>query len=493
MKDATFSSARLLALYERISDAEDAIPRLRRFVLDLAVRGKLVEQDANDEAVLLGKLKAVIEPVRKVPSNWRALMLGHALDFQYGKGKKASERLDDGPVPVFGSNGIVGYSDEYLTEKTSIIIGRKGSAGALHLCEGPSWTTDVAYYVLAPEFFAIRFLLLTLQSLELDKLGKGVKPGLSRADAYALEIHVSPLAEQHRIVAKVDELMALCDQLEQARAGREAVRDRLTSASLARLTVPETDEESFQSHAHFALQSFPTLTTRPDQIKTLRQTILNLAVRGKLGGGSTGKYESLGTFRSLQNGYAFKSEWFAKGGVRLLRNANVGHGALGWTDVVYLPEEQANEYERFKLREDDIVLTLDRPFIVTGTKVARVKPTDLPALLLQRVGRFVETTPGLSDEYLFRWINSPHFNEQIDPGRSNGVPHISSKQVEAAEIFVPPLAEQHRIVAKVDALMALCDQLEASLTTTATTRSKLLGALLHEALEHAADELEAAE
>ncbi|MGC8202633.1 hypothetical protein ACP2AV_08010, partial [Aliiroseovarius sp. PTFE2010] len=49
MKDATFSSARLLALYERISDAEDAIPRLRRFVLDLAVRGKLVEQDAGDE------------------------------------------------------------------------------------------------------------------------------------------------------------------------------------------------------------------------------------------------------------------------------------------------------------------------------------------------------------------------------------------------------------------------------------------------------------
>ncbi len=93
-----------------------------------------------------------------------------------------------------------------------------------------------------------------------------------------------PLAEQHRIVAKVDELMALCDQLEQARAGREAVRDRLTTASLARLTTPDTDVKTFQSHARFALQSLPTLTTRPDQIKTLRQTILNLAVRGKLVG-----------------------------------------------------------------------------------------------------------------------------------------------------------------------------------------------------------------
>ena len=305
-----------------------------------------------------------------------------------------------------------------------------------------------------------------------------------------LIVPLPPLTEQQRIVAKVDDLMALCDQLEQARAGREAVRDRLTTASLARLTAPDTDAETYPAHARFALQSLPSLTTRPDQIKTLRQTILNLAVRGKLVGGSTGKFESLGAFRSLQNGYAFKSEWFAKGGVRLLRNANVAHGELGWADVVYLPEERAKEYERFALRKDDIVLTLDRPFIVTGTKVARVKSTDMPALLLQRVGRFVETALGLSDDYLFLWINSPHFNEQIDPGRSNGVPHISSKQVEAAELFVPPLAEQHRIVARVDALMALCDQLEASLTTTTTTRRTLLDALLHEALEPVAEELE---
>jgi type I restriction enzyme S subunit len=98
------------------------------------------------------------------------------------------------------------------------------------------------------------------------------------------------------------------------------------------------------------------------------------------------------------------------------------------------------------------------------------------------VGRFIDTSPGLDDDYLFLWINSPHFNDQIDPGRSNGVPHISSKQVEAANIFVPPLAEQHRIVAKVDELMALCDRLEASLTTSDQTRTRLLEATLAEAL-----------
>ena len=97
-----------------------------------------------------------------------------------------------------------------------------------------------------------------------------------------LTVGLPPLAEQHRIVAKVDELMALCDRLEAARAEREATRDRLTAASLARLNTPDPDPATFATHARFALTNLPALTTRPDQIKQLRQTILNLAVRGKL-------------------------------------------------------------------------------------------------------------------------------------------------------------------------------------------------------------------
>jgi type I restriction enzyme S subunit len=72
----------------------------------------------------------------------------------------------------------------------------------------------------------------------------------------------------------------VCDRLAAARAAREAVRDRLTAASLARLNAP--DPETFEADARFSLNALPALTTRPDQIKRLRQSILNLAVRGKL-------------------------------------------------------------------------------------------------------------------------------------------------------------------------------------------------------------------
>jgi type I restriction enzyme S subunit len=276
--------------------------------------------------------------------------------------------------------------------------------------------------------------------------------------------------------------MALCDQLEKSRLEREQGRERLMAAALQRLNQPDEDPTSFRKDARFALQVLPSLTTTPAQIKQLRQTILNLAVRGKLLAGSMGQMAVVGDYRKLQNGYAFKSDWFTKTGIKLLRNTNIGHGQIQWDDIAYMPEERFSEFARFSLEDGDIVLTLDRPFIATGTKVARVNVCDLPALLLQRVGRFIEIAPGLDDDYLFLWINSPHFNEQIDPGRSNGVPHISSKQVEAASILIPSLAEQHRIVAKVDELMSLCDQLEQQLSQADQQRRRLLEAVLDQAL-----------
>ena len=91
-----------------------------------------------------------------------------------------------------------------------------------------------------------------------------------------------PLPEQHRIVAKVDELMSLCDRLEANRNARESTRDRLTKASYVRLSALHTSDETFRTHTRFTLDALPAFTARVDQIEQLRQTILNLAARGKL-------------------------------------------------------------------------------------------------------------------------------------------------------------------------------------------------------------------
>jgi len=506
----------LLAHYERIADAPGAIDRLRRFILDLAVRGKLVPQDGDEEPAseLLKRIAKDKLDQAGLPQSWRRAKIGSILDFQYGKGLKASERLDEGPVPVFGSNGVVGFTDEPLTDHAAIIVGRKGSAGALNLCDGPSWTTDVAYFVEVPSFLDLRFTLNALAALDLDKLGKGVKPGLSRSEAYGQVIDVPPLSEQHRIVAKVDELMGLCDRLEEARTSREGVRDQLAAASLARLNAP--DPQTFQADSLFALEVLPALTTRPDQIKALRQTILDLAVRGKLVPQQVGDEPprlpplrqfaaSSGmdneVFEQSKNSMLLPCGWKIAPLAQLSQNiVDCPHTTPKWTESGEVcirtnqlrprrldlsksryvsPEAYLERIERLEPIADDILYSREGGILGVACRV----PPGIRLCLGQRL-MLIRAGAEIRADFLEIVLNAP-FITDIAKARTTGgaAPRVNMSTVRAYPIPLPPLAEQQRIVAKVDALMALCDDLEASLATASTTRLRLLDALLQEALD----------
>ncbi|MDR4485606.1 MAG: restriction endonuclease subunit S [Nitrospirales bacterium] len=490
--------AQLLAHFNRIGEAPEAIPRLRHFILDLAVRGKLVEQVEPRENFLNDYIN---EPTsEELPSNWRLLNFGKFCDIQGGNQPPKSQFLDEprpGYVRLFqirdlGESPVPTYIPEGSTNRFcrggEILIGRYGaSVGKIFWAQDGAYNVALAKLIYPQTAFVPQFAFLILKSsffqAKLTGATRSAQAGFNKGDLADIDFPLPPLAEQHRIVAKVDELMALCDRLEAAQKERENRRDRLVASSLHHLNNG-ADADAFREHARFYFNHLPRLTTRPDHIKQLRQTILNLAVRGRLTPSLAWPEQPvpLRQLATLQNGYAFKSEWFSRSGVRLLRNVNVSHDVIRWDDLAFLPKIRCAEFERFRLNEGDVVLSLDRPFIVSGTKVARVRSEDLPCLLLQRVGRFQPKLEQLCPEYLFLWLHSPNFTDQINPGRSNGVPHISSKQVESALLFVPSLAGQQRIVTKVNKLMALCNQLETQLTTTQSDSQKLMEAILHEAL-----------
>lgn len=457
--------------FELFAEAPGAAERIRYLLINFAVTGKLVPNDPDEKSVGL-KLSGSTDD-SPLPNNWRAGIVGDVFTFEYGENLPAPKRSQSGEYPVFGSNGVVGTHDRFLTKDPAIIVGRKGSAGALNISAGPSWTTDVAYFVRPPQYLDLRFSYYLFLTLKLDDLGKGIKPGLSRKQVYALPIRIPPLAEQKRIVAKVDELMALCDQLELQQRGREAHRDKLAHASLARFAEAPTPANLV------SLFDSPYDITPAD----LRKSILTLSVQGKLIPFDTnGKEQTVADHIEFQNGYAFKSEWFKPSGVRLCRNANVSHGILDWHASACVDEKIAKAFKKFALNENDIVLSLDRPLIATGLKVARVRKIDLPCLLLQRVAKPVPKHDQLDLSYFMLWLNSSEFVDSIDPGRSNGVPHISTKQIERLPLVLPPLAEQRRIVAKVDELMALVDQLESQLGRAKADSTTLLDAAIHELL-----------
>ena len=530
------NAARLLEHYEQISPAPDAIARLRRFILDLAVRGKLVEQDPDDEPA--SELRTLIPQEildhADFPTNWYRTSVGTVLDFQYGKGLKASQRINSGPIPVYGSNGIVGYTDKPLTTKPSVIVGRKGSAGALNLCDGPSWTTDVAYYVEAPSFLTLRFLHDTLAVLRLDKLGKGVKPGLSRSDAYEQILCVPPLAEQRRIVAKVDELMALCDKLEMARTERETTRNRLAAATLARLNPPDPDPATFQDHAAFALENLTPLTTRPDQIKALRQTILNLAVRGKLVEQDTRDAPAAETLKKIgieradlvqgkfirhekpldridadeppfeiphkwcwtricevaiftQYGTSTKS-MSSEQGIPVLTMGNIQDGEVVFRSEKKIPRESA-ELPMLFLRKFDLLYNRTNSAELVG-KTGIYLGEDNCRTFASYLIRIRLSLTFSSPRYVNLAMNTPIFREtQIVPliKKQTGQANVNGTALKHMLLPFPPLAEQHRIVAKVDELMALCDRLEECLAASDGTRRRLLDAVLYDALAQGAE------
>ncbi len=532
----------LLKHFEQISEAPDAVPSLRRFILDLAVRGKLVEQNPADEPAseLLKRIGAnrahgshegkrknpkLHSPIEadeiapQIPANWVLARVGELLDIQYGKALPAADRSDQGSVAVYGSNGVVGYCETALAREPAIIIGRKGSAGALNLCEGPSWTTDVAYFLIPPFFFSIRFLFVALQTLDLGSLGKGVKPGLNRCEAYRLPIVVPPLAEQHRIVAKADELMALCDELEAAQAKREKRRDRLVAATLHGLNNGDDSSEpgnhpTFEESACFYFNHLPRLTTRPEHIHQLRQTILNLAVRGKLVPQDT-KDEPVDSLIAQIQGERVPR---AIEGEPISFQASVDPGdtrypipqswkwvRLGVVTKVLMGQSPPGE--TYNTRGEGIPLIngpvefSEGPFGISIINQYTTAPTKLckkgDLLVCVRgsttgrtnvagfdacIGRGVAALQPLYADQFVRLFIWSWRDQIIEMGRGIAFPSISRRQIEDLATPFPPLAEQHRIVARVEELMALCDELEAQLTTTATTCHQLLEATLSEAI-----------
>lgn len=136
-------------------------------------------------------------------TSWPTFRLGEALELAYGKGLAKRHRNETGTIPVYGSNGIAGWHTEALVEGPVVIIGRKGSAGAVQFVNGPCYPIDTTYFVQPRSGFDFEpiFLFYLLKKLDLPRLktATGV-PGLTREDAYRERIPVPPLPEQRRIV-----------------------------------------------------------------------------------------------------------------------------------------------------------------------------------------------------------------------------------------------------------------------------------------------------
>ena len=181
----------------------------------LEVQREIVAEIEGYRRVIEGA-RAVVENYRPhiaIDPQWPMVALGEVISLEYGKPLKAENRIE-GPYPVYGSNGIVGYHNECLIEGPAIIVGRKGSAGAVNFCETPCYPIDTTFFVHIREQqqLDVRFCYYQMLELGLDKVNvqSGV-PGLNRNDAYLKTIAVPPLETQQALVAEIAAEQALVD------------------------------------------------------------------------------------------------------------------------------------------------------------------------------------------------------------------------------------------------------------------------------------------
>jgi len=567
------NAERLLAHYEKIADAPDAIARLRRFILDLAVRGKLVPQDPNDEPAseLLKRFAAekaqlmkagkIRKPKALAPINSDDIpVYEEIVGWIWVRLGEASSLITKGSTPTsYGHaytdagvnfvkvesirNGVLRPENitSFISEETNQFLARSrltcgdilfSIAGSIGTCAVvteeclPANTNQALAIIRGTQpVFTREFLLKSLQSsVATSILGKargGAMNNVSLEDIQNFVVPLPPIAEQRRIVAKVDELMALCDQLEKSRTAREETRDRLTAASLARLNDPAP--ETFQTDARFALDALPSMTARPDQIKQLRQTILNLAVRGKLvpqdpkegvvkevalAMASKGRSQGTDTIKKrfdVPRGWKWRAtatiaDQITDGEhatppritdtqVPLVTAKNVREGFMDYAQTDWVSRSTAEKaWGRCRPSVGDILL------VCVGATTGRLTVLREPKeMVLVRSVALIRPNQEIDAEYLERAIRSPVVQNQIWASvKVAAQPCLYINRIQSLLIPVPPLPEQKRIVTRVDELMSLCDRLEVSLAAGETARSRLLDALLHEALEPAVDRLEAA-
>lgn len=523
------------------------INKLRELVYELAVRGKLVPQDPSDEParalleriatskaplVAAGQVRQAepLPPISEkekrfeLPEGWEWIRFGNIFKLEYGNNLPEAKRTNTGEYAVYGSNGIVGSHDSYCVDGPCIVVGRKGSAGALNLClDSRCWVTDVAYSVIPPPEVDLEFVFKLFHTLGLDSLGKGIKPGLNRNEAYVLPVAIPPLNEQHRIVAKVNELLVLCDQLEQQQTHGFEAHQFLVDNLLLTLTRAASPQEFAEDWTRIA-NNFDTLFCTDKSVDQLKQTIVQLAVMGKLvpqdpneesasqlleriakekeklveeaGMGKTKQYAEITAEETL---FETPSGWqwvrldtlfnvivdcphstpkFAANGFLCLDTNSFKRGALITSKFRYVDADTYSErIARLTPAEGDIVFAREGS---VGESV--VLPAGLQCCLGQRV-MLLRPSKLLNSEFLRLAISSPlSLDALLELHKGIGAKHVNVGDMRKFAIALPPAAEQLRIVAKVEQLMALCEAIKLALADAQTTQIHLADAVVEQSV-----------
>jgi len=549
--------------------APDGIKKLRELILTLAMQGRLVPQDPNDQPasellreieaekqrlVKEGKIKALkplpaIKPEEvpyELPVGWEWVRLGDSmLKITDGTHHSPPNTVSGDFLYISAKNikddGVLLSNATYVTreihkeiysrcdpEYGNILYIKDGATTGIvtinNLIEPFSMLSSVAL-LKQPMQINNRFLLFTLRSPFFYKEMRAGMTGvaITRVTLKKLQdalIPLPPFPEQHRIVIKIDQLMARCDELEKLRAERERLRLTVHAAALNRVLAysGETSSDAWR----FITRHFGELYAVKPNVAELRKAILQLAVMGKLvpqdpndppasellkeieadkhrllKEGKIKKPKPLPAIRPEEVPYELPQGWewvrvwdiaqlitsgsrdwakyYSETGAIFVTMGNLSRGSyqLRMDTIRYVTPPIDGEGSRTKLEENDLLISITGDVGNLG-----LIPPDFGDAYINQHTCLLRFMTVCRNRYFPELMRSPLAKAQFDAPQRGIKNSFRLGDVGEMIIPLPPLPEQHRIVAKIDQLMALCDTLERQIESATGKRTELLNAVM---------------
>ena len=561
----------LLSNLDLLATAPGGVARLRELILTLAVQGKLVPQDPADApaGVLLQKIRAekdrlIAEGKSKrdkplaamaeeekpfaLQQGWEWVRLGQMTEIKGGKRLPAGHTFTDGKTPHayiqvtnMKAGTIATEHLKYLKPETHAAIrnytisdadlyitiaGTIGQVGEVPSeCHLMNLTENAAKIVF--RFLNKRWLREVLnssicQSQFAEKTVQQAQPKLALHRIADSLIPLPPLAEQSRIVTRVEELMRLCDALEAKGQLEAAQHAQLVSTLLGALTASTTPEE-LADHWQRVAQHFDLLAGRPAAIDALEQTLLQLAVRGLLvpqdptdepasallqkiraekdrliASGQIKRDKPLPPITDEEKPFELPVGWewvrleslasqitdgahhtptYLPEGVPFLSVKDLSSGFIDFSDTRFISDQEHRELaKRCRPEMGDVLLTK-----IGTTGIAVVIDTHRAFSIFVSVALIKLPTVSVDRDFLALVINSPFVRQQSEDGTEGvGNKNLVLRKIKAFQIPIPPLTEQSRIVTRVTALRRLCADLRQRLADRQSVQARLAEALVQE-------------
>jgi type I restriction enzyme, S subunit len=541
----------LLSNLNLLATAPGGVARLRELILTLAVQGKLVPQDPNDEPAseLLKKIRAEKDrliaegkikrdkPLAEIdddekpyalPCGWEWVRLADVVRVLNGRAYGKQELLDAGPTPVlrvgnlFTSNhwyySNLDLEPEKYCSQGDLLFAWSASFGPF-IWAGPTAIYHYHIWKLEPwslEHFDTGYFhkFLAEKTAEIKAAGHGVSMiHMTKEKMEKIVVPYPPLAEQSRIVTRVEELMRLCDALE-AKGQLEATQHaQLVSTLLATLTESETPEQLVENWQRIATH-FDLLLDRPEAVDALEQTILQLAVRGLLvpqdpqdepasellkkiraekdkliAKGKIKRDKPLPPIAEDEQPFALPQGW---AWVRFGQIANIASNlvppalhAKKWQVAPDCIEKATGRLLHRRTVAQAEIISPNHLFKPGQILYSKIRPSLSKAVLVDFEGlcsadMYPIESP-LDSEYLLMYILSQPFLDQVSIAENRvKMPKLNQEALVAFTVALPPRTEQSRIVTRVAQLRRLCADLRQRLTASQSTQAHLAEALVHE-------------